>query len=160
MATATEEAETEEKKKFDDLKFVRINNPGTDSGIIDMVFRSIPRELFEQVKDIEINLDLLYQSPAMFISDLNTRFYVLVDSEEKIKGFLWAYMNVLLDAIQIQMFSLDKEYQFIDALKETLKFIESWMGEKKVKIQCLTSKPHPYQKLGGKISKLVLVESG
>lgn len=158
MATATKEPETEEKKKFSDLKFVRINNPGTDSGIIDMVFRGIPKELFKQVKDIEINLDLLYQSPAMFISDSNTRFYVLIDSDEKIKGFLWAYISVLLEAVQVQMFRLDKEYQFGEALKGALEFIESWMGEKKVKIQCLTSKPHPYQKLGGKISKLVLVE--
>ena len=82
---------------FSDLKFVRINSPGTSPEIIDMVFRRIPRELFEQVKDVEFNIDLLYKSPSGFLNKANTMFYVLTDNEDKIKGVLWAYINILTE---------------------------------------------------------------
>ena len=155
------EATLEEKteKKFSDLKFVRINNPGTSPDIVDMVFRRIPKELFEQIKDIEFNINLLYQAPSKFISGANTRFYVLVDEEDKIRGVLWAFVNVLAESIQVQILSVDKEYQFGDALKTTLEFIKSWMGEnEKLKIQCVTTRPHAYQKNGWTKSKQVLLE--
>ena len=70
---------------FDNLKFVQINNASPD--VVDMVFRRIPKELFEQVKDIEFNIDLLYKAPSRFMGNANTRFYVLTDDEDILKVF-------------------------------------------------------------------------
>lgn len=148
-----------EKKIFSDLKFVRLNNPGTSSGAIDMLFRQIPRELFEQIKDIEFNIDLLYQTPSRFIGGANTRFYILVDEDNIIKGVLWAFVNVLTEAIDVHILSIDREYQFGDALKVTLEFIRSWMGKNEtLKIKCITTRPQAYERAGWKTTKKVGME--
>lgn len=147
---------TEEKKTFTDLKFVRITG---SPEIVDMVFRRIPKELFEQIKDIEFNIDLLYQCPSKFIGGVNTRFYVLVDNEEKIKGILWAFVNILMEAIQVQVLSIDKEYQNGDVLKRTLEFIKGWMGDdENLKIQCVTKRPNAYRRAGWKDSESIILE--
>lgn len=148
-----------EKKIFSDLKFARLNTPGTEPGIIDMLFRQIPRELFEQIKDIEFNIDLLYQVPSRFISGANTRFYILVDEDNKIKGVLWAFVNILTEAIDVHILSVYKEYQFSDALDETLKFVKSWFGENEtLKIKCITTRPQAYERAGWKTTKRVGME--
>lgn len=145
--------------KFEDLKFVQINSPGTSLEMIDMIFRRIPKELFEQVKDIEFNIDLLYQAPSRFISNLSTRFYVLTDDEDVIKGILWAYINLLTESIDVHILSIDKEYQFGNAIEKTLKFIKNWQGENEnLKIQIMTSRPHAYEKAGFVKSKQILME--
>lgn len=147
------------EKNFDNLKFVLINSPGTSPEIIDMVFRRIPRELFEQVKDVEFNIDLLYKVPSGFINKANTRFYVLTDNEDKIKGILWAYINILTEKIQVNFLSVDKEYQFSDAIEKTLEFVRSWQGENEnLKIQIVTLRPHAYEKAGFEQSKQILME--
>lgn len=144
---------------FEGLKFVSLNNPGTSPEMIDMLFRRIPRELFEQVKDVEFNIDLLYQAPSRFISNVNTRFYVLTDNEDKIKGILWAYLNILTEKIQINIFSIEKEYQFDNALEKTLEFIRSWQSEKEnLKIEIITTEPQTYEKLGWKSSGQIILE--
>jgi hypothetical protein len=146
-----------EKKTFSDLKFVRITG---EPDIVDMLFRQIPRELFEQVKDVEFNISLLYQMPSKFIGGANNMFYVLVDDEDLIKGILWCYLNILTEAIQIQVLSIEKEYQFGDALEETEKFIRSWMSENEsLKVQIMTTRPHVYQRNGWTKSKQVLMET-
>lgn len=144
---------------FNDLIFVQINSPGTSPEIIDMVFRRIPKELFEQVKDVEFNIDLLYQYPSKFISGLNTRFYVLTDDKDKIKGILWAYLNLLTESIDVHILSIDKEYQFGNAIEKTLEFVRSWQGENEsVKIQIITSRPQAYERAGFVKSKRILLE--
>ncbi len=144
---------------FDELKFVSINNPGTSPEIIDMVFRRIPRELFEQVKDVEFNIDLLYKAPSRFISNVNTRFYVLTDDEDKIKGILWASVNLLTEKIQISILSVEKEYQFGNAIEKTLEFIKSWQNDNEdLTIQIMTTRPTAYKKVGFKESKQLIME--
>ena len=153
---------TEEKKTFSDLRFVRITGA---PDIVDMMFRQIPKELFEQIRDINFNIDLLYQCPSRFIGGVNTRFYVLIDKNDKIKGILWAYINILTETTQVNILSIDKEYQQksniddSDALKETVKFIRSWQGENEnLKITGITTRPHACQKNGWVKSKHVLME--
>ncbi len=144
---------------FEDLKFVRINSPGTEPEIIDMVFRRIPKELFKQVKDIEFNIELLYQAPSRFVGNLNTMLYVLADDEDKIKGVLWAYINILTEKIQVNILSINKEYQFDNALEKTLEFIRSWQGENEnLKIQIMTTRPRAYEKTGLTKSKQIIME--
>lgn len=147
------------EKKFSDLKFVRINNQGTSPEIIDMVFRQIPKKLFEQVKDVEFNIDLLYQAPSRFISNANTMFYVLTNDTDIIKGILWAYVNILTEKIQVNILSIDKEYQFSDAIEKTLEFIRSWQGENEnLKIQIVTTRTKAYEEAGFEKSKHILME--
>lgn len=144
---------------FSDLKFVQINNPGTSPEIIDMVFRRIPRELFEQVKDVEFDIEILYQYPSKFISGVNTRFYVLTDDEDVIKGILWAYLNLLTESIDVHILSIDKEYQIGNAIKKTLEFIRSWQGEdENLKIRIISTRPRPYERAGFVKSKRILLE--
>lgn len=141
---------------FNDLKFVRIT--GTPE-IIDMVFRRIPKELFEQVKDIEFNIDLLYKAPSRFIGNVNTRFYVLTDDEDVINGILWTYINLLTESIDVHILSIDKEYQFSDAIEKTLEFIKSWQGKnERLKIQIITARPHAYERAGFVKSERILLE--
>ena len=147
------------EKSFNDLSFVLINNPGTLPEIIDMVFRTIPKELFEQIKDFEFNIELLYQTPSSFINNINTRFYVLTDGEDKIKGILWAYVNVLTEKIQINVLSVDREFQFGNALEKTLEFVKTWQGkDENITIEIVTKKPSAYEKAGLKRSKKILME--
>lgn len=146
-------------KSFDDLKFVLINNPGTTPEVIDMVFQRIPKELFEQVKDLDFNIDLLRKVPSRFINNVNTRFYVLTDDKAKIKGILWAYVNVLTEKIQVNILSVDKEYQFGNALEKTLEFVKSWQGkDEKLKIEIITTRPHAYERNGWRQSKCKIME--
>lgn len=146
-------------KSFDDLKFVLINNPGTTPEVIDMVFQRIPKELFEQVKDLDFNIDLLRKVPSRFINNMNTRFYVLTDDKAKIKGILWAYVNVLTEKIQVNILSVDKEYQFGNALEKTLEFVKSWQGkDEKLKIEIITTRPHAYERNGWRQSKCKIME--
>lgn len=144
---------------FNDLRFVQINNPGTSPEVIDMIFRRIPKVLFEQVKDIEFNIELLYKAPSRFINGVNVRFYVLTDDTDVIKGILWASVNLLTEKIQISILSVEKEYQFSNAIEKTLEFIRSWQGENEnLKIQIMTTRPSAYEKAGFVKSKQVLME--
>lgn len=143
---------------FDKLHFVDIVNPASPEAT-DMVFRRIPKELFEQVKDIEFNVDLLYRTPSSFINNVNTRFYVLTDDGDLIKGILWAYVNLLTEKIQVNILSIEKEYQFSNALKKTLEFIKSWHSEdENLPIQIITTRPAVYEEVGFKKSKQLLME--
>lgn len=144
--------EEQEKKNFDDLKFVRIDKPD--------LFGLIPRELFEQVKDHTFNTDKIYQLAHTFISNPLTRFYVLVNGDAKIKGILWAYVNLLNERIQVNLLSIDKEYQFGSALEKTLEFVKSWQSENgNLKIEIMTARPHAYEKFGLIKSKQVIMET-
>ena len=147
---------TEEKKTFSDLKFVRIT--GTPD-IVDMMFRQIDRGLFEQIKDVDFNIDLLYQYPSKFIGGINTMFYLLVEENEKIKGILWAYLNILTESIDVHVLSIDKEYQDGSALKKTLEFIRGWMGKNEnLKVKIITKRPQVYRRNGWKDSKSIILE--
>lgn len=140
-----------EQKKFDDLKFVRIDKPD--------LFYLIPRRLFEQVKEHTFNIDKVYQLAPTFIKNPLTRFYVLADQESVIKGILWAYVNLLSERIQVSILSIDKEYQFDNALEKTLEFIKSWQGkDENLTIEIITSRSHAYERNGWKQSKRVLME--
>lgn len=143
--------------KFSDLQFIRIDKPE--------LFTWIPRYLFEQVKDHTFNIDKIYQLAHTFIGNPATMFYALADKEAveqgkaPVKGILWANINVLTETINVNILSVDKEYQFSDALEKTLEFIKSWQGENEnLKIQMITTRPHAYKKIGFQQSKRIIME--
>ena len=148
----------EHEIEFSDLEFVRlaIEKPQDIGGSM-MIFSQIPRKLFDEVKDKNFDVDKIYELSEFILSNLSTQFYILIDKEKKIKGVLWAYANVLKNAIQINLFSIDKEYQCNHALKETLKFVRTW--DSKAKIQLSTARPKVFEeKFGFKRSKYILME--
>ncbi len=142
---------------FDKLKFVQINGASPD--VIDMIFRRIPKELFEQVKDIEFNIDLLYKAPSRFINNVNTRFYVLTDDEDVIRGILWFYINLLTEKVQVNILSIDKEFQHNGAIGKTVEFIRGLQGkDENLKIEIMTTRTKAYEKAGFQQSKQILME--
>jgi len=137
--------------KFEDLQFVRLDKPG--------LMRFVPRRLFEQVKGHTFNIDKIYEYADAFLVNPSNRIYALVDNKSKTRGILWAYVNLLTETIQVSILSIDKEFQFDNALEKTLEFIKSWMGEdKKLKIECITARPGAYEKAGWKRSKRIILE--
>ena len=139
------------EKQFSDLKFVRIDRS-------DLFNILIPRYLFEQVKDNTFNIDKIYQLAHTFISSPLTRFYALID-DKTVKGILWAYVNLLNEKIQVNILSVDKEYQFSNAIEKTLEFIRTWQSkDENLKIQFTTTRPHAYEKSGFEKSKQIIME--
>lgn len=137
--------------KFEDLQFVRLDKPG--------LLKFVPRKLFEQVKERTFNIDKIYELSDTFITNPALRLYAMVDENSKTRGILWAYVNFLTETIQVNLLSIDKEYQFDNALEKTLEFIKSWMGEdENLKIECITTRPHAYEKTGWKQSKRKIME--
>jgi len=125
----------ENGKKFEDLKFVRLTEPGQ--------FNLIPRYLFEQVKDEDLIIDRVYQYGPHSLAHPFTFFHVLVEKDTAlIKGFLWAEIDVYTNILFVNIFSVDREYQGDDALKITLDFAEKIQEEQQLtKIQMITPRP-------------------
>ena len=140
--------------KFLDLQFVRlsIEKPEQVNSML-MLFDRIPRELFEQVKDNSFDIDKIYKFAQSILSNPMNQFYVLVH-DKKIKGIFWAAANVLCDLIDVHILSIDKEYQFDDAIAGTLKFINTFQEDAKVRI--VASRTAKYEKAGFEKTKTVM----
>ncbi len=137
---------------FEDLHFVRINRADVFRGFI-------PRRFFEQVKDHKFNIDTIYKLAETFIPSVTTHFYALLDDSNVIRGILWANINVITEAIQVSVLSIDEEYQFGNAIKKTTEFIKSWRGENEtLRIEFITTRPKAYEGVGGVESKRKIVE--
>lgn len=86
---------------LDELEFVRTFD-----------FRHIPRYLFEQVEELDSAMvDRIYELGSIFTTSPLTLLYVLVDVDYKIKGVLWAAIDIIEAVFFIKVLSLDKEYQ-------------------------------------------------
>ena len=140
------------RSELDDLEFVRTFD-----------FRHIPRELFEQIEEMDpAMIDRLYTFGGQFSASPLTLLYVLVDVDYKIKGVLWANIDIIEGMFFIRLLSLNKEYQsldgqFLSKIKDFLFNLETGPALKK-KIQFLTSKPKAYEKAGCQRSKQILME--
>ena len=135
---------------FSDLKFVRLRND--DPSL--MMFDMIPNELFEQVKGRSFEIDQLKKLAPNLLSDPTQLFYILIDGENKIKGVFWASANVLNNCIDFSILSIDKEYQFSDAIKKTLEFIDTF--QKNATVRIITTRTAAYEKAGFKKIKTMM----
>lgn len=137
--------------KFDDLKFVRVQD-----------FRLIPRQLLENIKGGEINIDRLLQFGDGVAKDPLALLYVLVDEANMVKGFLWAEIRVFEEKVYIVALSIDKEYQDMNGavLKRTLDFIRSLLKDSQLKktVNFATTRPNAFLKAGFKKTKLINME--
>jgi len=142
-------AKTEPKGKVRNLRFIRVFD-----------FKLIPRQLFEQIKGIEWNIDRLYNYGQTVGTNPCTMLYCLVDEEFKIKGFMWASLNPLKETILVNTLSVDKEYQnHGEPLEYAYEFLMDIVSKLDLKgIEWTTTRPRVFQKiLGAKYSKQTLM---
>ena len=138
--------------KFDELEFVRTFD-----------FRHIPRTLFEQIKEMDkAMIDRIYKFGPLFAESPLTLLYVLVDVDYKIKGVLWAEVNIIDAVIFIRLLSVDKEYQsqngeLLNKAKEFLFNLDTGPDLKK-EIRFLTTHPSAFEEVGAKRSKQIRME--
>ena len=146
-------------KKVEDLKFVRTQD-----------FNLIPRYLLNQFKDFEIDADDLYFWGNVAANNPTTLLYVLVDDKHKIKGFLWAVIDVLERVVFVKAYSIDKDYQSGDSIQAAVKVLEEEIetinkrteAKMRPKIKFLTTRPNAFlksgEKSGLKVTKQAIME--
>lgn len=140
-----------EQKKVDTLKIIQIND-----------FHLIPPYLVEQITDREYDPKVLYALGVDIVKSPTTMLYVFADEEHKIKGFLWANLELMSKYIWVRECSLDKEYQSVGrgiidrVLEEVLRPIKERLKLNGIRI--LTTHPNVYERKGFKQSKFVLME--
>ena len=137
---------------IDDLQFVRTYD-----------FRYIPRELFEQTKEADADtIDRIYKFGDSIAASPLTLLYVMINKVNKIKGVLWATIDVVDAIIFIKALSVDKEYQL--SCGRTLEKVKEFMfglntgPELKKEIHFLATKPNAYEKTGAICSNRILME--
>ena len=159
-----------EKKNIEDLTFTRITSP--------LLFAAIPQYLFEQTKEVDGKMiEVIKENAASImmipiLSDKgeivwnqpkqNVWIAVLHDESLKIKGFLWAIINIIERCIFIQGCALDEEYQSGngDAIKMGIKYLRSlpFPDDIKTNIRMATTKPKAFEKQGFRRSKKIIME--
>lgn len=89
---------------FKDLKFIKIIEP------LNVVL--IPKELIEEVKGrtFSINRFYEYQFLQAKMENPNNLLYILIDTKQSVKGFLWCEINGLDGSLFVNTFSISKEY--------------------------------------------------
>ena len=137
---------TKVKKKFEDLEFVRVTQS--------LLFWMIPPYLFKQIKDRSFDIDRLYRLSERLLSDPTQLFYVLIDDEKQIKGIFWASANIINNTIDVAVLSIDKQYQFDNAIKKTLDFIDTF--QKNATVRVISSRTAAYEKAGFKKTKTMM----
>ena len=140
-------------RSVDDLQWIRIYD-----------FRLIPQELHAQITTTDINMDRVFQFGDGIARDPLTLLYVLADSKNIIKGFLWAEINIFTERVHINALSLAKEYQAGPAdcgefsiFKKAVELIQGLLegSQLKPEISFATAKPKAFEAFGAKQTKLI-----
>jgi hypothetical protein len=128
---------------IDDLKFVRLTQP--------QLFTLIPRYLFEQVKGASFIIERVYELGPAALANPLTLLYVLAEKKTgRIKGVLWAEVNLFNDNLVVHVYSVDKEYQGNGTLAKGLEFIRLVLkGTSVDKIQMSTNRPKAFERKQG-----------
>jgi hypothetical protein len=134
--------------KFNNLKFIRIFD-----------LNLIPRDLIEQVKNTELNTDLLYQIGDNVTSSPFTLLYAISNEESGVVGVLWASVAVIEDTLWGQMASVRKEYQDGTIIPAMMDFLQKIRGELGLgHLKCITTRPRALERYGWKRSKNIIME--
>jgi len=153
-----------ENEKIRELDWIRLITPD-----------HIPSYLIEQIKRREFEVeDWFALQRSICLREVNgsmslnpmSHLYLLATKDKLPKGALWFTIDTLSKSIHIQLFSVDKEYQFEGAvgyLKDFIKKILLSSGLKKVYwvTDCPNhSKTHGFEQSRGVLMKYELPESG
>jgi hypothetical protein len=137
------------KDKIESLKFIRIYD-----------LKLIPKYLFEQVKPQNFDLNEVYAMAPNFETSPLMLLYALADEEHKIKGFLWGYINSILKTIDVDLLTVDKEYQdngqIMLEVKKLLSPIKEKIGYRAFRI--ITQRPRALSRFGFKKTGEIIME--
>ena len=145
-------------KDIDDLRWTRVFTP-----------IHIPKYLVEQVRDRDFSIEDFYKYQELNCTSFKdeemklnpfSHLYVLVNTENVVKGFLWFVVDPLAKDLIIQTFSVDKEYWFKGkAVSKLAKHIKDIRRKGQLnKIYWVTNYPKHSERYGFKRSKGVLME--
>ena len=137
---------------LDELQFMRVRVPEA--------VRLIPMELIEHVKGRLFTPEEFYRRQEAQVEHNGDNYlYLLVDSKNKVQGYLWAILEPG-HCLWVNTFSMRKAYWKNGAiLKKVFCFIENI--NKKLKcpvIQWCTTNPRFFEKHGLKRSRTVIME--
>lgn len=149
MSTATGEKTEQVLPSIDNLSFVRLKIP-----------KLIPLELIENVKGRTFTPVQFYKYQESQIDNPYNHLYVLVDSDKKIHGYLWAEVNILDDSLFVNTFSVNKQYWGKgSAIPKVIKFLEGLKEKVKApRVFWISTNPKFFEKHAFKRSKNVLLE--
>lgn len=134
--------------QFGELKFIRV---------FDM--NLIPRKLMQQVKNQDLNVDLLYSAGEQITGNPFSLLYAIADKESRIVGALWATVAPLENTIWVQILSVDKDYQNKSIIPGAMDFVKRVRDELSVKlVKCVTTRPRALEKYGMKRSRNIIME--
>src|SRR5260221_9595622 len=109
----------------EDLKFIRLK--------ASKLIRLIPIELIEAVKGLTPIPERFYEFQEANIGNPNNFLYVLIDKENKIKGYLWAQKNDFDSSLFVTAFSVAKTYWGKgEAIEKAVNFLRELKSETKV----------------------------
>ncbi len=136
------------KSWFSELEFVRIIQPD--------FLKAVPRYLFEQIEEADPEMiDRIYTFGQLALRSPTTLMYGLIDQAKGIKGFLWAYVDVIGGVLFIKILSVDKEYQGGSLKAATGFLIEQIKDSKVTRLECYSMRPKSAEHIGWKKSKQI-----
>ena len=135
--------------QIENLTFVRLRLP-----------RLIPQDLIEVVKGRTFTVDQFYDYQERQIDNPYNHLYVLVDSDKKIQGYLWAEMNILDGSLFVNTYSVSKEYwDKGQAISKAIAFLRTLNEKLKApRVFWVTTNEKFFLKKGFKRSKNILME--
>jgi hypothetical protein len=152
-----------------ELTFTRVIDP--------FVFNLIPRHLFEQIDELDkegidnmiscgssiITSSVFNDKGALLrIPNPLVHIVVMTDTENKIRGFFWAKIDVIEKQIFIYASSVDKKYQSNSSAVSdaVIKYLFDLPVDKsfKRKVVSVTTRPKAFERYGWVRSKQVLME--
>lgn len=140
---------TETKEVIDTLEFVKLRIP-----------RLIPIDLIDSVKGRTFTPEQFYKYQEAQVDNPYNFLYVMVDPEKKIRGYLWAELNILDSSLFVNTFSITKDFwgkgKAIPKVIEFLKTLKEKVKSKK--IFWITTNNKFFAKMGFKQSRSVLME--
>ena len=145
----TTKATEEKDPTVSKLEFVRLKIPGI-----------IPRELIEAVKGRTFTPEQFISYQEAQIDNPGNFLYVLVDSERKIQGYLWAELNILDNTLFVNTFSISKDYWGKGAgIHKAIEFLATLKEKTKApRVFWVTTNEKFFAKHGFKRSKNCLME--
>ena len=137
------------------------------------VFDLIPRKLFEQVDSLNsAHIDNLIRygkhmlnrfesknGEMVLVPNIMVHVAVMVDSNTKIQGVLWAEFDIVEELIYVQLASVAKAHQGGSRQLITDYLFGLDVDDRcKKKIRMNTAKPRAYERAGWKRSEMIIME--
>jgi len=138
---------SKKKPKGTGLTFIPINDPTL-----------IPEYLVEQIRGRDYTVARFFEFAPKFISDQNTLVAVFADSDRIVKGLLIASVNHLSEYFNVNVLSIDKEYQKGTIVSEARNICSKYISEMGLKgLRMTTTRPKAMEKHGFKRTKDVVM---